>query len=72
MSPKIECHSKWNVTQTEMSFKMDCHSKRNGTRNGMSLKMECHPKWNVIGLTIEEIRTMEEKDRFQKDIQTKV
>ena len=39
---KMECHSKWDVTQNEMSLKMECHSKWNVTQIGMSLKMECH------------------------------
>ena len=38
-SLKMECHSKWNVTQNGMSFKMECHSERNITQNGISLKM---------------------------------
>ena len=41
MSLKMECHSKWNVTENEMSLKTKCNS------NGMSLKMECHYKLNV-------------------------
>ena len=39
-SLKMECHSKWNVTQNGMSLKVECHSKWNVTQNGMSLKME--------------------------------
>ena len=35
-SLKIECHSKWNVTQNEISLKW------NVTKNGISLKLECH------------------------------
>ena len=35
-SLKVECQSKWNVTQNEMSLKMDV------TQNGMSLKMKSH------------------------------
>ena len=35
-------HSKWNVTQNEMSLKMECHSKLNISQNGVSLKMESH------------------------------
>ena len=38
---KMECHSKFNVTQYGMIFKMECHSKCNITQNGMSLK------WNI-------------------------
>ena len=34
LSLKMECHSKWNVTQNGMPR----------TQNGMSLKMECHSK----------------------------
>ena len=41
-SLKMECHSKWNVTQNEMSLSMECHSKWNITQNGISLKMKCH------------------------------
>ena len=41
MSLKVECHSKWNVTQNEI------YSKWNVTQNGMALKMECRTKWNV-------------------------
>ena len=36
MSLKIECQSKWNVTQEEG------HMKWNVTQNGMFLKTECH------------------------------
>ena len=36
MSLKMECHSKFNVTQNEMSLKW------NVTQNGMSLKIKCH------------------------------
>ena len=38
----MECHLKWNVTQSGMSLKLKCHSNR------MSLKMEGPSKWNVI------------------------
>ena len=57
VSLKMECNSKWNVTQNgkkhltwyvnknrislKMSFKMECQSKLNATQNEMSLKMEC-------------------------------
>ena len=44
MSLKIECYSKWNVTQNGMSLKLKCQSKLNVTQNGMSLKIECHSK----------------------------
>ena len=44
MPLKMECQSKWNVTQNEMSIKMECHSKWNITQNGMSLKIESHSK----------------------------
>ena len=40
MSLKMEYHSKWNVTYTEMSLKMEC-------QNGMLLKIESLSKWNV-------------------------
>ena len=36
MSLKIECPSKWNVTQKGMSLKMECHLKWNVTQNEMS------------------------------------
>ena len=36
VSQKIECHSKWNVTQ------MECHLKWNVTQIGMSLELEGH------------------------------
>ena len=38
MSLKMECHSKWNVTQNGMSLKIECHSKWNVTQKGMSHK----------------------------------
>ena len=41
MSHKVECHSKWNVTQ------MECHSKWNFTQNGMSHERGFQSKWNV-------------------------
>ena len=48
---KMECHSKWKVTQNGMSLNMECH-KNNVIENGISLKMECHSnvihsKWNA-------------------------
>ena len=47
MSLKLECHSKWNVTQNFMLPKMECHLKCNFNQNWMSLKIECYSKWNV-------------------------
>ena len=44
----MECHSKCNVTQNDISLKMECHSNLNVTKNRMSLKMECHLKRNII------------------------
>ena len=40
MSLKMECNSKWNVAQNDVT--------KNGIslKNGMSLKMECQHKWN--------------------------
>ena len=57
MSLKMECHSKWivtennilqkkNVTQIEFHLKK-CHSKLNVNQNGISPKIECHSKLNV-------------------------
>ena len=40
MSLKIECHSKWYVTQNGKSLKMEYP--------GTSLKIECHLKCNVF------------------------
>ena len=42
MPLKIECHSKWDITQNVMSLEMECHSKWNIAQNGMSFKMEFH------------------------------
>ena len=42
MSPKMECHSKLNVTKNGMYLKW------NVTQKGMSLKKECHSKLNII------------------------
>ena len=42
MSLKLECHSKWNVTQHGMSLKIECHLKLNVTQNRISLKMESY------------------------------
>ena len=44
----MECHSKFNVTQNEMSLNIECYS------NEISLKMECHSNWNVtqIGMSL--------------------
>ena len=36
MSLKLECHSKWNVTQHELSLKLDVR------QNEVYPKMECH------------------------------
>ena len=59
MSDKMECHTKWNVTQNLLPLKMECHSKYNFTKrechlNEMSIKLVCHSNWNVtqIGISL--------------------
>ena len=53
----MECHSKWNVTQIEISLgisvELKCVTNLNYNKIGMSLKLECHSNWNVtqIGLS---------------------
>ena len=48
MSFKMECHSKWDVTQDGispkkvMSLKMEYHLKIIDSQNGKSLKMNFH------------------------------
>ena len=44
MSLKMECHSKWNITQNLISVKMECHLKWNFTQNR---KLIVTQKWNV-------------------------
>ena len=44
---KMECYSKWNVTQNGMSLIMECHTKWNVIQNGISLKLEGHSNFNV-------------------------
>ena len=64
MSLKMECRSKWKVSQQNIIKKgilpkMGCHSKlnvtqieghpkKNVTQNGMSFKKECNLKCNFI------------------------
>ena len=38
MSLKMECDSKWNVTQNGMLLKIECDSNWNVTQNGVPLK----------------------------------
>ena len=47
MSLKMECNSKWNVTQDGMSLTKEFPMKWNVTENEMSLETECHSKWSV-------------------------
>ena len=48
MSLKIECHSKYNVTQIKWNVTQNGMSiKINANQNSMSPKLECHSKWNV-------------------------
>ena len=51
-SLKMECPSKWKVTQNGMSLKFECHSKWNVTENGMSLKIEYHSKLSDIPFSV--------------------
>ena len=48
MALKMECHSRWNVTQNGMALKIECHLKWNVTQNGISLK--CKATKNEISL----------------------
>ena len=67
MPLKMECHSKWNVTQNRISLRMECHSKWYVTQNGMSPKMEFHSKWNVtkIGMSLKIESKIRHKDFFR-------
>ena len=38
----MDRHSKWNVTQNEISLKIERNSKWTVLQNGMSLKIKCH------------------------------
>ena len=54
----MECHSKYNVTQTRISLKMEyrlkikCHIKWNVTQNEMSLKTKSHSKFKITEMEI--------------------
>ena len=45
MSPKMELHTKLNITPNGLSFKMKCHLNGMSLRIEMSPKMECHSEF---------------------------